>query len=135
MTAEVIYDGGLEATLTHIKSNSSIHTDAPVDNQGKGSTFSPTDLAATSLAACMLTVMGIWCRDNNVNIDGARAEVTKHMAANPRRISKIDVFLYMPDQEYSDAEKSKLKHIAHTCPVAKSLHPDIEQNIVLHWVK
>ena len=133
ITSTVKYEGGLRTTCTHVRSGQAINTDAPVDNQGQGSAFSPTDLAATSLATCMLTVMGIWARDNEVNMDGASAEVTKHMGDNPRRITKIDVILNMPQQNYSDKEKNILTKIARTCPVAQSLHPDLEQNIQLVW--
>ena len=133
MTSKVIYKGGLETECIHLKSNDSIRTDAPIDNNGKGAAFSPTDLCATSLATCMLTVMGIWARDNEVDMDGAYADVTKHMGSDPRRITKIDVNLFMPDHEYTSKVKSILTHIAQTCPVAKSLHPDLIQNKVLNW--
>ena len=133
MTSKVIYKGDLETECIHLNSSDSIRTDAPVDNKGKGSAFSPTDLCATSLATCMLTVMGIWARDNEVNMDGAYADVTKHMGTDPRRITRIDVTLYMPANDYTSKVKSILQHIADTCPVAKSLHPDIEQNITFNW--
>lgn len=133
MTSKVIYKGQLETECIHLSSNDSIRTDAPVDNQGRGSAFSPTDLCATSLATCMLTVMGIWARDNDVDIDGAYANVKKHMGTDPRRITQIDVEIQMPDREYSSKTQSILKHIADTCPVAKSLHPDIIQNITFKF--
>ncbi|MCO6461449.1 MAG: OsmC family protein [Saprospiraceae bacterium] len=133
MTSKVIYKGDLETECIHLKSNESIRTDAPLDNRGKASAFSPTDLCATSLATCMLTVMGIWARDNEVNMDGAYAEVTKHMGTDPRRIIRIDVNLFFPANNYSDREKSIFRHIADTCPVAKSLHPEIEQAVVFNW--
>lgn len=133
MTSKVIYNGSLETTCIHDRSGQEISTDAPVDNNGRGSAFSPTDLAATSLATCMLTVMGIWARDNGVDMDGASAEVTKHMASDPRRISGIDVIITMPAHNYTDREKSILTKIAHTCPVAQSLHPDLRQNIEIRW--
>lgn len=133
MTSKVIYHGDLETECIHLKSGDAFRTDAPIDNNGKGSAFSPTDLAATSLATCMLTVMGIWARDNGVNMDGSTAEVTKHMGANPRRISRIDVTIHMPEQAYDDKTKTVLRHIADTCPVAKSLHPDIEQVVEFKW--
>ena len=133
MTSKVIYKGDLETECIHLTSSQSIRTDAPIDNRGKASAFSPTDLCATSLATCMLTVMGIWARDNDVDMDGAYAEVTKHMGVDPRRIVRIDVQLYFPDKGYSNKEKSIFRHIADTCPVAKSLHPEIEQAIVFNW--
>lgn len=133
MTSKVIYKGDLETECIHLNSSDSIRTDAPVDNKGKGSAFSPTDLCATSLATCMLTVMGIWTRDNDVSIDGAYADVTKHMGVDPRRITKIEVVLHMPANDYNPKVRSILQHIADTCPVAKSLHPDIIQDITFQW--
>jgi len=133
MTATVTYTTALNCELTHLLSGVRITTDAPPDNQGKGEAFSPTDLCATSLAACMLTTMAIRIRERGINIDGARAEVTKIMAADPRRISRIEVRLLMPKNNYADADKKLLEHIAQTCPVALSLHPDLEQAVTLVW--
>ncbi|HRN33175.1 MAG TPA: OsmC family protein [Saprospiraceae bacterium] len=133
MTSKVIYKGHLETECIHQKSSESIRTDAPTDNNGKGSAFSPTDLCATSLATCMLTIMGIWARDNEVDMDGAYAEVTKHMGTDPRRIVRIDVNLHFPDMNYSSKVQSVFKNIAKTCPVASSLHPDIEQAVTFNW--
>ncbi len=133
MTSTVTYTTALNCELTHLLSGITITTDAPPDNQGKGEAFSPTDLCATSLAACMLTTMAIRIRDRGISIDGARAEVTKIMAADPRRISRIEVRLLMPQNNYSDADKKLLEHIALTCPVALSLHPDLEQAVALVW--
>lgn len=133
MTAQLTYTGQLNCELIHVLSGDRITTDAPPDNQGKGEAFSPTDLCATSLAACMLTTMAIRIRDRGISIDGARAEVTKIMAADPRRISRIEVCLIMPKNNYSEADKKLLEHIAHTCPVAMSLHPDLEQAVEFEW--
>ncbi|HMQ05777.1 MAG TPA: OsmC family protein [Saprospiraceae bacterium] len=133
MTAHVIYEGGLHTSATHIKSGNSIVTDAPVDNNGKGEAFSPTDLASTSLAVCMLTVMGIYARNHGLNMDGAEARVTKHMVADPRRISRIEVEITMPPNLFPDKEKKILQRVAETCPVALSLHPDIKQDIEFIW--
>lgn len=132
MTSKVTYKGNLRTTCLHLKSGSEIITDAPEDNNGKGEAFSPTDTVATSLASCMLTVMGIKARDLNVNLEGATAAVTKHMAANPRRISKIEVTFELPE---NIAEKNRkiLERIANTCPVQNSLHPDIESVIEFCW--
>lgn len=132
-TAQVTYTTALNCELTHQLSGIRITTDAPPDNQGKGEAFSPTDLCATSLAACMLTTMAIRIRDRGINIDGAHAEVTKIMAADPRRISRIEVRLNMPKNNYSAADKKLLEHIARTCPVALSLHPDLEQDLEIVW--
>jgi uncharacterized OsmC-like protein len=133
MTARVTYTGDLNCALTHLLSGTQITTDAPPDNQGKGAAFSPTDLCATSLAACMLTTMAIRIRDRGISIEGAQADVTKIMAADPRRIGRIEVRLMMPKNNYSDADKKLLEHIAHTCPVAVSLHPDLEQAVEFVW--
>jgi len=133
MTATVTYTGDLRCQLTHELSGAQILTDAPPDNHGKGEAFSPTDLCAVSLAACMLTVMGIRVRERGISIDGTRAEVTKIMAADPRRIARVKIRLFMPPNTYSEADKSLLVHIAHTCPVALSLHPDIEQQVEFIW--
>ncbi len=133
MTARVTYTGDLNCALTHLLSGTSITTDAPPDNQGKGEAFSPTDLCATALAACMLTTMAIRIRDRDISIEGAQADVAKIMAADPRRIGRIEVHLTMPKNNYSDADKKLLEHIAHTCPVALSLHPDLEQAVEFVW--
>jgi len=129
ITSRVIYSGGLRTEAVHEKSGNKIITDAPTDNHGKGEAFSPTDLMATSLATCMLTVMGIACEARNMNMDGAAAEVTKIMAANPRRVAEIHVKITMPAKGYTDEQKKILEHTAHTCPVAQSLHPNLIQNI------
>ena len=134
MTAEIIYTGELRTTATHIASGNEIVTDAPVDNHGKGEAFSPTDLASTSLATCMLTVMGILARNKGINIEGTKAKVLKVMASDPRRISKIEIEINFPESEnYSEKEKDMLKHTALTCPVALSLHPDIIQEITFNF--
>jgi putative redox protein len=135
MTSKIIYNGDLRTECTHLKSGQTIITDAPVDNNGKGEAFSPTDLTATSLGTCMVTIMGIAARNHDINIDGTSLEVTKHMASEPRRISGIDITLYMPDKSYSSKEKSILEKAGLTCPVAFSLHPDIKQNISFVWVE
>jgi putative redox protein len=128
MTSIVTYESGLRMVATHLRSNKVILTDAPPDNHGKGEAFSPTDLAATSLATCMLTVMGIYSKENNINLQGSKAEVTKFMASNPRRISKVKIDLFMP-AGIPETEKRKLEEIGINCPVAKSLHADIEQEV------
>ena len=133
MTAKVLYSGALHCDLTHMLSGNRVETDAPPDNQGKGEAFSPTDLCATSLAACILTTMAIRIREKSIHIEGASAEVTKIMASDPRRIKRIEVKLFMPDVNYSEADKKLLIHIANTCPVALSLHPDLEQSIEFVW--
>lgn len=134
MTAQVIYKGDLRTEATHLRSGTTIETDAPVDNKGKGERFSPTDLVATALATCIATTMGIGAETHHVNIDGLVCDVEKIMASDPRRIAEIKVTLTFPkDQSYNDKQKSLLKHIAETCPVARSLHPDLKQTLTFIW--
>ncbi len=133
MTSKVTYLGNLRTENVHIKSGSTFVTDAPVDNNGKGEAFSPTDTVANGLACCMLTVMGIKARDMQVNMEGTSAEVTKFMAENPRRISKIEVVLNLPF-EADQKTKKILERTGRTCPVFYSLHPDIEKNITFNWI-
>jgi uncharacterized OsmC-like protein len=132
MTSKVTYLGNLRTKCVHLKSSNSFITDAPIDNNGKGETFSPTDTVATGLASCMLTVMGIKARAMDVDMSSTTAEVTKTMASNPRRISKIEVVINLP----FDADKktrSILEHTAKTCPVLYSLNADIEKDITFNW--
>lgn len=133
MTSEVIYTGDLSTTATHVRSNTSIVTDAPVDNQGKGESFSPTDIVATGLASCAMTIMGIAARNHDIDIVGAKATVEKIMGSDPRRISRINVVITMPEKTYSDKEKKILEKAALHCPVAKSLHPDLVQDMTFIW--
>ncbi len=132
-TSEVIYKGNLRTTAIHLKSGQQIITDAPVDNNGKGEAFSPTDLLATSLGSCMLTVMGIVANRHNINLDGTKVEILKVMADNPRRVSEVHVDMHFPKNNYSDKDKQLLENTALTCPVAKSLHPDIKQKTRFHF--
>lgn len=125
-TSVVKYTGELRTVCTHLQSAKEIITDAPTDNRGKGAAFSPTDLAATSLATCMLTVMGIAAEERRLKFEGASAEVTKFMYSNPRRIGKIQIAMEIPDFGYGEKEKALLRRTAERCPVAESLHPDIE---------
>ncbi|MCX2678426.1 OsmC family protein [Galbibacter sp. EGI 63066] len=131
-TSIVTYLGALRTKCVHVKSNNSFITDAPVDNNGKGEAFSPTDTVATALASCMLTVMGIKARDMDIDLTDATAYVTKTMAENPRRISKIEVILDIP-AKVDEKNKTILERTANTCPVHQSLHPDIEKEIVFNW--
>lgn len=132
-TSKVKYDGQLRTSAIHTKSQTSIITDAPTDNNGKGEAFSPTDLIATALASCMMTIMGIRADKGGINIDGADAQVTKIMDSNPRRIKEIIVTITMPNNGYSDKEKEILQKAALTCPVALTLHPDVIQTINIAW--
>ncbi|MFS4456833.1 OsmC family protein [Maribacter sp. 2304DJ31-5] len=133
MTSKVTYKGGLRTTCEHLKSGDTFMTDAPTDNNGLGQAFSPTDTVATGLASCMLTMMGIKARDLEVNLENTTAEITKHMAASPRRISKIEVKINLPSN-VSDKHRKILENTANTCPVHYSLHPDIEKEIALNWI-
>lgn len=132
MTSKVIYLGSLRTESTHLQSGNTIVSDAPTDNNGKGEAFSPTDTVANALATCMFTIMGIKARDMGVDMDGSAAEVTKHMQASPRMISKIDVVFHM-NAFVDDKTKTILERAAMTCPVYLSLHPDIEKNIIFNW--
>lgn len=134
MTSTVVYEGNLRTVCSHLKSGTQIQTDAPPDNQGKGERFSPTDLLATSLGACMMTIMGIKARDMEVDLTDTKIEVEKIMAADPRRVSGINLTFSFPDSLVAD-EKTRtiLERAAHTCPVIYSLHPDIKVNVTFNW--
>ena len=131
MTSAVVYTGELRSSCTHLRSGNSFETDAPVDNNGKGERFSPTDLLATSLGVCMITVMGIKARSMGFDLDEVKIDVEKIMKADPRRVSGINLFFHIPDnlKGIDDKAKQILKHTGDTCPVRKSIHPDIEVNI------
>ncbi|MES2690604.1 MAG: OsmC family protein [Bacteroidota bacterium] len=131
-TSVVIYSGDLRTENVHLASGSSIITDAPKDNFGKGEYFSPTDLLATSLANCILTTMAIATRKREIDLKGSKATVTKTMGVEPRRVVKIDVAIELPESVIQF--KDELEHAAHNCPVAKSLHPDIQQNVRFSYV-
>jgi putative redox protein len=136
MTSTVIYVGELRTVATHLQSGTTIETDAPVDNQGKGERFSPTDLVATSLAACMATTMGIKTRDMPLNLEGMKISVQKIMKADPRRIGGIDVtFEWPPSFQADEKQRLILERIAHTCPVMESIHPEIEVKVEFSWDK
>jgi uncharacterized OsmC-like protein len=131
MTSTVVYEGDLRTTCTHLRSGNHFETDAPVDNNGKGERFSPTDLMATSLATCMITVMGIKARTMGFDLNGVKVEVEKIMKAEPRRVGGINLFFHFPEALASLDEKTKqiLKHTGNTCPVQHSIHPDIEVKV------
>jgi len=127
--AEVIYQGGLRTQARHIQSGNMIVTDAPVDNNGKGEAFSPTDLVSAALSSCMMTIMGIVAERDGIDLKGLRAEVVKIMASNPRKISEIQITFSHPQLIATEAQKQKLKNAALTCPVALSLAESVKQNI------
>jgi uncharacterized OsmC-like protein len=131
-TIETTYLGELRTEPVHVQSGTHIITDAPLDNQGKGEAFSPTDLLAASLGSCMLTIMGIAARTHQIDIDGTKCSITKIMAANPRRVAEIVIDLKLPNT-YNDKEKAILEHAALTCPVYLSLHPDLKKTVSFEW--
>ncbi|MFT4061762.1 MAG: OsmC family protein [Edaphocola sp.] len=134
MTSKIIYNGQLRTTATHLQSGTVIETDAPKDNHGLGEKFSPTDLVATALGSCMLSIMGILARNHDINIEGTEIEITKIMAAEPRRISEIVVNMALKGQAvYSEKEKAMLERAALTCPVYLSLHPDLKKTVNFEW--
>ena len=126
MISKVVYKGDLRTESTHLQSGKTIITDAPVDNQGKGKAFSPTDLVATALASCMLTIMGIVAKRDGIMIEGTTAEVEKIMVSNPRRIGEIKLKINFP-HPILDKDQVKLKRAAQTCPVSGSLHNDLNE--------
>lgn len=133
MTSKIIYKGDLRCEAEHTRSGTVIQTDAPVDNRGKGEAFSPTDLIAVALATCILTTMAIGGSVRDIVIDGSDCEVEKIMAADPRRIDEIRVQLNMRGMVFTEKEKTVLEHIARTCPVHLSLHPDVKKTITFNW--
>lgn len=132
-TSRIIYAGDLRTEALHVKSGKTFITDAPIDNHGKGEAFSPTDLLATSLGACAITVVGIAARTHGFNIDGTEIKVTKVMASDPRRVGEVIVEMTFPPIKYSEKEKNIIQHTINTCPVGKSLHPDLKQTFNLNF--
>ena len=131
-TSKVTYLGDLRTSSTHLASGSEVLSDAPIDNNGKGEAFSPTDTVANALASCMFTVMGIKARDLEVDFSNSTAEVTKIMGTDPRRITEILVTFDM-NITVSEKDKTILERTAMTCPVFNSLHPDIKKEVVFNW--
>jgi uncharacterized OsmC-like protein len=127
------YLGDLRVECVHQPSGTTIVTDAPVDNRGKGEAFSPTDLCATSLAACVMTIMGIYAREHGLDLAGTRIEIQKRMSAEPRRIGEIDVVFHMPPREFSAKEKTILERMARTCPVHLTLSEEVKQTFTFLW--
>lgn len=136
MTSKIIYKGGLRTEAVHLQSGTQIETDAPTDNNGKGERFSPTDLVATALGSCMLTIMGIAGNTHGFNIEGTEVEITKIMTSNPRRIGEIIVKMTIKGQDsYSAKEKAIIENAAMTCPVFLSLHEDVKKTVEFLWPK
>ncbi|MEZ4800350.1 MAG: OsmC family protein [Flavobacteriales bacterium] len=130
---EISYLGDLQTESTHLKSGNKVITDAPVDNNGKGSAYSPTDLLCNALASCMITLMGIAAASHNIQLGKIDAKITKTMASNPRRVSEIKIEMIAENKSYSEKEKTILENAANTCPVAKSIHPDIHVDFSIVW--
>jgi uncharacterized OsmC-like protein len=129
VTFETKYLGNLRTEITHLQSGNTLITDAPTDNHGKGEFFSPTDLLASALGSCILTIMGIAARTHGFNIDGASIETTKVMTSRPRRVAELTVKITFPHSNYSEKELKILETCARECPVANSLHPDLKQTV------
>jgi putative redox protein len=133
-TSTIKYKGELRTECLHTGSGAQITTDAPKDNYGRGEAFSPTDLVATALGSCMISIMGIVSRRENItSVDGTEAEVTKIMYPDPRRIGEIHIRITFPPKSYTEKERKIYEHAAYTCPVAKSIHPEIRQVIEFIW--
>ena len=131
-TAEVEYLGNLRTQAIHLRSGNKLITDAPLDNNGKGENFSPTDMMSTSLACCALTIMGILAEKHSIDMKGTKVNVTKNMEANPRRVGEIVVEFNLP-KSYSDKEKILLENAAKTCPVSKSLSSELKQTFLFNY--
>ncbi len=134
MTASIKYNGALRCEAVHEQSNTGIESDAPTDNRGRGERFSPTDLTCTSLGLCLLTTMAIKATDMGIELAGATAQVQKHMSKEPpRRIVRIEVAVQLPALALGHKERDILEATGNACPVARSLHPDVEQVISYQW--
>lgn len=134
MTASVLYTGNLRCECTHLQSGTMIETDAPTDNRGKGERFSPTDTLCVALATCIVTTMALRAGDMQIDLANTRLDVTKHMLSEPRRIRKIEVVLHIPaSAAVSEKDRFILQKIGDNCPVAKSLHPDLDVQISYRW--
>jgi len=132
-TSTVKYLGNLRTEAQHTQSGQKFSTDAPIDNNGKGELFSPTDLAATSLASCAITIMGIKANNLAIELGNIHADIYKIMASNPRRIAEVKIDFKIPGT-YSDEEKKSIEIAGRNCPVAKSLHPDLKQSMRFIWL-
>ncbi len=134
MTSEIVYRGELRTEAMHLQSGETLLTDAPTDNQGKGEAFSPTDLVATALGSCMMTIMGIIAQRHNIDLTSMRVSIVKHMQAQPRKISSIELSFTMPAHLKNTKYQQMLENAARNCPVALSLHPDILQITTFYYV-
>ncbi len=133
ITVKTTYLGDLRTENTHLQSGAKIITDAPTDNRGKGEAFSPTDLLATSLGNCIMTIMGIKAMDNNIDIEGTELEITKIMASDPRRVDEVVLEFYFPQKGYNDEQKELIESVAGISPVPLSVHTNLKQTIKFNW--
>lgn len=133
ITSQVVYQGNLRTECTHLASGQKIITDAPVDNNGKGEAFSPTDLVATAYASCMMTIMGIYCANHGISFEHAEASVTKIMAASPRRIEKIILSMDLKGNNYDEKTAQKVIAAGKACPVAHTLGDNVEVEFEFHY--
>jgi putative redox protein len=130
---DVVYEGDLHCRAKHGPSGSEIFTDAPKDNQGGGEAFSPTDLVGTAMGTCMLTMMGVYARKKGIDLKGSRVHVTKEMISTPhRRIRRLGVTFDLP-AHVDEARRAALRRAAETCPVHRSLHPDVEVDLTFRF--
>lgn len=134
MTSKITYLGDLRTSSIHLQSGTEILSDAPIDNNGKGAAFSPTDLVANALGSCIMTIMAIKAQDMNVDLKGSNIEITKIMQTEPRRIGKIIVALHL-NAEVSEKERTILERVAMNCPVYHSLNPEITKEVSFVWKK
>lgn len=135
MTATILYKGQLRCECTHLQSGTVTETDAPTDNRGKGERFSPTDTLCVALATCVITTMALKATDMQIELGGSRIDLTKHMLSDPRRISRIELVIYIPATVgISEKDRLILQRVGDHCPVAKSLHPDLQVDIAYCWV-
>ncbi|MFA5329219.1 MAG: OsmC family protein [Prolixibacteraceae bacterium] len=132
-TVKTTYLGGLRTENIHLQSGGKIVTDAPIDNRGRGEGFSPTDMLATALANCIMTIMGIKAMDNGIDLVGTEIGITKIMASNPRRVSEVVMEFNFPKKGYSEEEKRMIESVAGISPVPLSVHPDLIQTIRFNW--
>jgi uncharacterized OsmC-like protein len=133
MTASLLYTGDLRCEVTHLQSGTVIETDAPTDNRGKGEKFSPTDILCVSLATCVLTTMALKAIELKIDLKNTKVDITKHMLKDPRRVSQIDITMHFPGLGLTTEQKSTFEFIGNNCPVAKSLSPEVKQNIKFIW--
>tara|TARA_B100001121_G_C18529491_1_gene545229 strand:+ start:414 stop:818 length:405 start_codon:yes stop_codon:yes gene_type:complete len=130
--SNIVYKNNLRTEAVHLSSGETIITDAPIDNKGKGEAFSPTDLVATALGSCMITIMGIAAQKHDIDISGTSASVKKIMGSNPRKIDEVVIDIRMSDH-ISENDRKRLERAALSCPVHKSLHPDLIKTICFSY--